>query len=82
MDYSLFPKASDHKVATEVGWMLYSTSSQDIERLSELISELVQEKGGTKWRPIRANDRVRKDAADNSNRTYALHLEASTEKGQ
>jgi hypothetical protein len=40
----------------------------------------VQEKVEVKWRPIRANDRVRKEAADNGNLTYALHLEASTEK--
>jgi len=81
MDYGLFPKASDHETAAEIGWLLYSTQSQDEERLSELISELVQEKVGTKWRPIRVNDRYKKDTSDASNRTYALHLEASTEKG-
>jgi hypothetical protein len=31
LDYSLFPKASDHEVAAEVGWMLDSTRSHDEE---------------------------------------------------
>jgi hypothetical protein len=38
MDYGLFPKASDHETAAEIGWLLYYTRSQDEERLSELIS--------------------------------------------
>ncbi len=80
MDYGLFPKASDHETAAEIGWLLYSTRSQDEERLSELISELVQEKVGAKWRPIRVNDRYKKNTFNASNRAYALHLEASTEK--
>ncbi len=57
MDFGLFPKASDHEVSSEVGWLLYSTRSQDEERLLELISTLVKDTVGVKWRPIRVNDR-------------------------
>jgi len=79
MDYILFSKASDQENAAEIGWMLYSTRSQDEEQLAELFSALVQESIGVKWRPIRINDRFCKDALD-GDRTYALHLEASTKK--
>jgi len=34
--FSLWPKASDHESASEVGWLLYSTCQQDEARLSEL----------------------------------------------
>jgi len=79
MDFGLFPKASDHEVSSEVGWLLYSTRSQDEERLLELISTLVKDTVGVKWRPIQVNDRFKKEAMD-SNRIYALHIEAATEK--
>jgi len=35
MDFGIFPKASDHEISSEVGWLLYSTRSQDEERSSE-----------------------------------------------
>jgi len=60
MDFGVFPKASDHEVSSEVGWLLYSTKSQDKERPSELISALVKENTGVKWRPIRVNDHFKK----------------------
>jgi hypothetical protein len=41
MDFGIFPKASDHETLAEVGWMLYSTRSQDKERLAEMMSLLV-----------------------------------------
>ncbi len=40
---------------------------------------IVKESVGVKWRPIRVNNRFKKEAMD-SNRIYALHIEAATEK--
>lgn len=63
-----------------MGWLLYSTRQQDEERISELISNLVHETFGAKWQPIGTNDRSRKASENNTPRTYALHLEAATDK--
>ncbi len=43
LDYGIFFKASGHEEASELGWLLYSTYYQDEERLSKMISNLVQE---------------------------------------
>jgi hypothetical protein len=80
LDYGLFPKACDHEETSDVGWLLYSTHQQDEERMSEMISKLVNKNVGVKWRPIHYNDRSHKEPGDNPPRTYALHLEASTNK--
>ena len=75
MECGLFQKACDHEDTVEIGWLLYSVRHQDGERLSELISCLVNENVEVKWKPIRCNDRNRKTVEDTSTRTYALHLE-------
>jgi hypothetical protein len=77
LDYCIFTKACDHERTSEIGWLLYSTRQQDEERISELISNLVNAKVGAKWRPIRCNDRNRKGPSDPTERTYALHLEGA-----
>jgi len=51
-DFSLWPKASDNENTTGVGWLLYSTRAQDEERLSVLLSRLLNENVGVKWKPI------------------------------
>jgi len=80
LDYGIFPKASDHKETAEIGWLLHSTRYQDEERLSEMISNLVQEKIGAKWRPIRTNERFKKNPDDPTKRKFAIHLEGSSQK--
>jgi len=75
LDYRIFPEASDHEETAEIGWLLYSTCHQDEERLSDLMTNLAQERIGVKWCPIRTNDRYRKDTEDNTKQTFALHLE-------
>jgi hypothetical protein len=80
LDYGIFPKACDHERMAEIGWLLYSTCQQDEERLSELLSSLVQETIGAKWRPICSNDRNHRVNADVTDRTYALHLEGAEDK--
>jgi hypothetical protein len=42
-----------------------------------MISSLVNETIGAKWRPIRTNDRQRAALTNPQERTYALHLEGS-----
>jgi hypothetical protein len=45
-DFRLWPKASDNENSTDVGWLLYSTRAQDEERLSVLLSRLLNGKVG------------------------------------
>jgi hypothetical protein len=82
--FSLWPKASDHELAADVGWLLYSTRQQDEERMAELISSLVGEKIGIKWKAIRTTDGINrsKDKDNNSSRVYALHLECAADRAQ
>jgi hypothetical protein len=80
LDYGIFPKASDHEDTAEIGWLLYSTRYQDEERLSEMLSNLVQERIGAKWRPIRTTERYKKDPEDPSKRTFTIHLNGSSQK--
>jgi hypothetical protein len=81
MEYGIFPKASDHESAAEIGWLLYSTRMQDEERLSDLLSKLTNEKIGAKWRPIWTTDySKKKEPEDPAARTYAIHLECASNK--
>jgi hypothetical protein len=82
--FSLWPKASDHESASEVGWLLYSTRQQDEGRLAEMFSSLSGENLGVKWRPIRTTDgnNRKKDSLDDSERVYALHLEAASDRAR
>lgn len=81
MDYGLFPRASDHESAGEIGWLLYSTCQQDEERISDLLSNLMKDKIGAKWRTIRTTDfSEKKEPEDPSTRTYAIHLECASDK--
>ena len=52
-DFSLWPKPSDNENASDVGWFLYFTRAQDEERLTQLLSHLIGENIGVKWKPIR-----------------------------
>jgi hypothetical protein len=47
--FSLWPKASDHEVATDVGWLLYSTRQQDEKRITLMLSFYFGEHIGAKW---------------------------------
>jgi hypothetical protein len=80
LDYGIFPKALDHEETADVGWFLYSTRYQDEEQLSEMLSTLIQERVGAKWGPIITNDRYRKYPEDPSKRTFAIHLEGSSQR--
>jgi hypothetical protein len=80
LEYGLFPKACDHEDTAEVGWLLYSTRQQNEERISGLISQLVKEIVGAKWKPIGTNECNRKAAKDTIARTYALHVEAAAHR--
>jgi hypothetical protein len=76
MEFGIFPKASDHDEAAEVGWLSYSTRFQDEEWISDLISTLVRESVEAKGRPMCTNNRNHKEAEDANSQTYALHLES------
>jgi len=80
----LWPKASDHASAAEVGWMLYSLRQQDETRLADLFSRLSGIQIRVKWRPIRTTDgsNRRRDSQDDSQKVYALHLEAASDQAR
>jgi hypothetical protein len=80
LDYGIFPKACNSERMAEIGWLLYSTHQQDEERISELLSSLVNERIGAKWCPIRSNDRNHKEANDTTECTYEIHLEGAEDK--
>jgi hypothetical protein len=81
-DFSLWPKALDHELASDVGWLLYSTCQQDKERLADMLSKLTGEMIGVKWKPIHTTDGSNRKKDPNSNRVYALHLESAADKVQ
>jgi hypothetical protein len=80
--FSLWPNASDHKLATDIGWLLYSTRQQDEVRIAEMISSLTGEKIGAKWKPIRTTDGSNKSKDNNSSRVNAIHLECAAYNAQ
>jgi len=81
LKFGLYPRASDHKDSAEVGWLLYSNKFQDSQRLAHMLSSLVNEQVGVKWRPIRTNDRFRKDpVAAPSESVNAMHIESAANK--
>jgi DNA-binding transcriptional regulator GbsR (MarR family) len=78
----LWPKASDHEAAAEIGWLLYSTRLQDEERIASMISYLTGELIGAKWKPIRTTDGYnrKKDPVDPTELVRAIHLESAVDK--
>jgi hypothetical protein len=80
--FSLWPKASDHELATDIGWLLYSTRQQDEGMIAEMISSLLGEKIGAKWKPIRTTDGSNRSKDNSSARIYAIHLECAADKAQ
>lgn len=84
--FSLWPKASDHELATDLGWFLYSTRQQDEDRIAEMLSSLTGEKIGAKWKPIRTTDGANrakdKDKDNSGTRISALHLECASDRAQ
>lgn len=81
--FSLWPKASDHELAMDIGWLLYSTRLQEEERIVEIVSSLTGEKVGAKWIAICTMDgsNRNKDSA-NTSRVYAMHLECAADRAQ
>jgi hypothetical protein len=80
--YCLWPRASDHEVAADIGWLLYSARLQDEERLSTLFSNLTGENIGVKWKPIRTTDGYnrKKESSDPSQIVRAIHLECALDR--
>jgi hypothetical protein len=83
-NFSLWPKASDNGMATDVGWLLYSTRQQDEERLAPLLTTLSGYNLGVKWKPIRMTKGLnrKKDPQDLSEKINALHVKCAMDKVQ
>jgi len=81
-DFSLWPKATDNENTTDVGWLLYSTRAQDEERLSGLLSELIGENIGVKWKPVRSSmgSNRKKERMAPEEKTKALHVECGVDR--
>jgi hypothetical protein len=82
--FSLWPKASDHELAADVGWFLYSLRLQDEECITEMVSSLTGEKIGAKWKAVRTTDgsNRNKEKDNTTPRVFAIHLECVAEKTQ
>jgi len=81
-DFSLWPKATDNENTTDAGWLLYSTRAQDKERLSSLLSDLIGENIGVKWKPVRSTTGSirKKDQLNPEEKTKALHAECGVDR--
>jgi len=64
--------------------LLYSTRSQDEERLTALLSKVTGENIGVKWKPIRANtfSSRKKEKQDPEETVRALHVECAVDRLQ
>jgi hypothetical protein len=83
-DFSLWPKALDNENSTDVGWLLYSTRSQDEESLTALLSKITGENIGVKWKPIRSStgNSKKKDKQELDTAIRALHVECAINRLQ
>jgi len=83
-DFSLWPKASDNKNTTDAGWLLDSTRAQDKDRLTALLSKLIGENIGLKWKPIRvsSSNNRKKDQPASEEKNRALHVECAVDRMQ
>jgi len=83
-DFSIWPKASDNENTTDAGWLLYSTRAQDEERISALLSSIIGENLGVKWKPIRVSSGItrRKDQPADQEKIKALHVECLVDRLQ
>jgi hypothetical protein len=81
-DFSLWPKVTDNENTTDIGWLLYSTRTQDKEQLSGLLMDLIGENIGVKWKPVRAStgSTRKKDQAAPEEKTKALHVECGVDR--
>ena len=81
---SLWPNACDHESVSDIGWLLYSTREQDSDCIAEMLSSLVGEMIGAKWRPIRTADGFtrKKDNEGSAAKepVRALHLEGASDR--
>lgn len=81
LEFGLYPRASNHESAAEIGWLLYSIREQDEARIADMLSKLTGEIIGAKWQAIRTSVGARKKD-DEESRTYAIHLECASNKVQ
>jgi hypothetical protein len=82
-DFSLWIKALDNENTTDVGWLLYSTRAQDEERLTDMLSKLIGENIGVKWKAIKTSSNTRKkDQPSSEEKIRALHVECSVDRMQ
>lgn len=81
LEFGLYPRASNHESAAEIGWLLYSIREQDESRIADMLSALTGEIIGAKWQAIRTSLGARKKDEDES-RTYAIHLKCASDKVQ
>ncbi len=82
-EMGLYPRASDHENAADVGWLLYSVRQQDEERLSWLLSSLIGETVGVKWKLIRTTDGFQKRDTNDSTppvKVSAMHIEGPLDR--
>jgi hypothetical protein len=79
--FGLWRRSIDCEQVSEIGWLLYSTRQQDVERISQHLSYLTKEKVGARWRTVRTSNtfqRRRNTQSDKSPPIQAIHLECDS----
>jgi hypothetical protein len=77
----LCERPTDCEQVSEIGWLLYSSREQDESRLSHLLSKMLKESIGVRWRPVRRyiNFRCNTDpSGDRPTLVLASHLECDS----
>ena len=84
---SCWRRPTDCEQVSEVGWLLYSSRVQEESRLSHLLSKMLKENIGVRWRPVRTTNNFRRTKEPNppANRAppvRALHIECDSTQVQ
>lgn len=80
-EMGLWQRPTDCEQVSDIGWLLYSTRNQDEHRLASLLSSLIGEPIGVRWRPVRTTSKYQKQTAANAaNVVRALHLEGDSSR--
>ena len=79
----LWRRTTDCEQVSEVGWLLYSSREQEESRISQLLSKMLKENIGVRWRPVRTSNNFRRTKESNlpANRAppvRALHVECDS----
>lgn len=77
-ELGLWQRPTDCEQVSDIGWLLYSSRHQDEQRLATLLSTLIGEPIGVRWRPVRTTSTFQRNMPTPVNVVRALHLEGDS----